>query len=157
MPYPWHAEVPRSEIKPAPPQWPEPQQWQYWILNPLSHKGIPTWEVLIIQTQRNSGWWWKGRIGLWQDLVLSCIRSHYPGGPDNILRYISLLLASFPLSFWSGIVKDSTLPRTMLPVVARKEGNFSLYREKKAMLQDVLYPFRKYVVSVCTLLDVRQY
>ena len=33
-----HIEAPRPGIKPEPQQGPEPQQWQCWILNPLSHK-----------------------------------------------------------------------------------------------------------------------
>ena len=32
---PWHEEVPRPGTEP------EPQEWQCWILNPLSHQGIP--------------------------------------------------------------------------------------------------------------------
>ena len=34
-PCPWHMEVP------VPPQWPEPQQWEHHIPNPLSHQGTP--------------------------------------------------------------------------------------------------------------------
>ena len=33
-------EVPSPEIEPIPKQWPDPQQWQHQILNPLSHQGI---------------------------------------------------------------------------------------------------------------------
>ena len=33
-----HVDVPASGIKPVPPQWPEPQQWQRWILNSPSHQ-----------------------------------------------------------------------------------------------------------------------
>ena len=36
-PHPQHAEVPRPGTKPALQQWPEPQHWQCWILNPLHH------------------------------------------------------------------------------------------------------------------------
>ena len=36
-----HVEVPVPEIEPAPWQWPEPLQWQCWILNPLHHQGTP--------------------------------------------------------------------------------------------------------------------
>ena len=43
-PYPWHLEIPRPEIKPAPQQCPKPQQGQCQILNPLGHLGAP-WEV----------------------------------------------------------------------------------------------------------------
>ena len=32
-------EVTGAGIEPSPQQSPEPQQWQYWILNLLSHKG----------------------------------------------------------------------------------------------------------------------
>ena len=39
QPHPKHVEVPGPGIKPAPQQQCEPQQWQRWILNPLSHKG----------------------------------------------------------------------------------------------------------------------
>lgn len=46
-PCPWYAEVPRPEIKPKPQGWPEPQQWQWWI-NPLSHTGTPTVDILIV-------------------------------------------------------------------------------------------------------------
>ena len=35
-----HAEDPGPGIVPAPQQWPKPWEWQYWILNPLNHKGI---------------------------------------------------------------------------------------------------------------------
>ena len=34
-------EVPGPGIKPAPQQWPEPQQQQWRILNSLCHKGAP--------------------------------------------------------------------------------------------------------------------
>ena len=40
-PLSWHMEVPGSEIKPVPQQWPEIVQWQYWIFNLLSHKRTP--------------------------------------------------------------------------------------------------------------------
>ena len=40
-PHPWHVEVLWPGIKRAPQQWPKPQQWQHWILSPLSHQGIP--------------------------------------------------------------------------------------------------------------------
>ena len=38
---PVQAEVPRPGIKPTPQPWPEPQQWQCQIFNPLSHQGTP--------------------------------------------------------------------------------------------------------------------
>ena len=38
----WNAEIPRPGTKPLPQQWHKPQQWQYQILNPLSHKGTAT-------------------------------------------------------------------------------------------------------------------
>ena len=31
--------IPRPGIEPRPQQWPELQQWQHWILNPLCHQG----------------------------------------------------------------------------------------------------------------------
>ena len=42
----WPVYVPRPGIEPVPQQWPktqwpEPQQWQCQILNPLSHQGTP--------------------------------------------------------------------------------------------------------------------
>ena len=35
-PCPWHAEVPGPGLEPTLQQWPEPRQWQCWILNPVS-------------------------------------------------------------------------------------------------------------------------
>ena len=40
-PHPQHAEVPRPGIEPTPQRWPEPQQWQHWIINLLSNQGTP--------------------------------------------------------------------------------------------------------------------
>ena len=37
-PHPRHVEVPGPGIKPVPHQWPEPQPWQWRILNWLCHK-----------------------------------------------------------------------------------------------------------------------
>ena len=37
-----HVEVPRPGIEPVPKQQPEPLQWQYHILNLLSHTGTPS-------------------------------------------------------------------------------------------------------------------
>ena len=31
------------QIEPAPQQWPEPQQWQFLILNTMNHQGSPKW------------------------------------------------------------------------------------------------------------------
>ena len=39
-----HVAVPRPGIKPVPQQWPEPQQRQHQILNPLNHQGTPIQE-----------------------------------------------------------------------------------------------------------------
>ena len=36
-----HAKVPGPEIKSTPQLWPEPQQWQHQIRNPLHHHGTP--------------------------------------------------------------------------------------------------------------------
>ena len=41
LPCLWHVEVPGPGIKAKLQQQPEPLQWQYWILNPLCHKGTP--------------------------------------------------------------------------------------------------------------------
>ena len=38
---PWHVEIPGPGIKTTPQQWPKPQQWQFQILNLLSHQGTP--------------------------------------------------------------------------------------------------------------------
>ena len=38
---PQHIEVPRPRIEPMSQQSPKPQQWQQWILSPLSHQGTP--------------------------------------------------------------------------------------------------------------------
>ena len=40
-PCPQHTEVPRSGAELLPQQGPKSQQWQCWILNPLSHQGTP--------------------------------------------------------------------------------------------------------------------
>ena len=37
----WHLEVPGAQTEPTPQQRPKLQQWQGWILNPLSHQGTP--------------------------------------------------------------------------------------------------------------------
>ena len=42
LPHPWHAEVPRPGIEPAPRQQPKPLQWQCQILNLLCHQGTPS-------------------------------------------------------------------------------------------------------------------
>ena len=41
-PHPWHAQVPRPEIKPP------PQQWQCQVLNLLSHQGTPAWQSIRV-------------------------------------------------------------------------------------------------------------
>ena len=38
---PRHVDVREPGIKPKPQQQPKPLQWQYWVLNPLSHQGTP--------------------------------------------------------------------------------------------------------------------
>ena len=38
----WHVEVPRPGTYLAPQKPPEPLQWQCWIINPLDHKGTPS-------------------------------------------------------------------------------------------------------------------
>ena len=38
-PCPWHVEVPGPEIELPSQQWPEPQQWQHQIPNPLCYEG----------------------------------------------------------------------------------------------------------------------
>lgn len=40
--YPSHTEVPLPGIESVPQQWPEPQQWECQILNPLSYQGTPS-------------------------------------------------------------------------------------------------------------------
>ena len=42
-PHLWHVNIPKSEIKPSPQQWPELLQWQHQIFNLLSHQGTPKW------------------------------------------------------------------------------------------------------------------
>ena len=37
----WHAEVPGTGIEPVTQLQPQPQQWQWWILNLLCHKRTP--------------------------------------------------------------------------------------------------------------------
>ena len=37
----WYVEVPWSGVEHLPQQQPEPQQWQLWIPNPLSHQETP--------------------------------------------------------------------------------------------------------------------
>jgi len=61
---PWHAEVPQPGIKPMPPQWPEPQQWQHQILTrpPGNSKHFPflislemsPWTVSLMSTAESS-------------------------------------------------------------------------------------------------------
>ena len=45
-----HAEVPRPGIEP------EPQQWQCWILNPLSHQGTPSLSFPLYLTLPREVW-----------------------------------------------------------------------------------------------------
>ena len=40
-PHPWHVEILGPEIKPMPQQWSSLHQWQWQILNLLSHQGTP--------------------------------------------------------------------------------------------------------------------
>ena len=46
-PHPTHTEVSKLGIKPRPQQWPEPLQWQHWILRPLHHKGTPSSQLFL--------------------------------------------------------------------------------------------------------------
>jgi len=40
-------------IEPLLQQWPQLFQWQYWILNPLSHKGTPVFFFFFLEEQEN--------------------------------------------------------------------------------------------------------
>ena len=61
---PQHVKVPRPGIESAPQQRPEPQQWQHWVLNPLSYWRTPdlhSIELIII-------------LVLWYPSLLVCAR-----------------------------------------------------------------------------------
>ena len=66
-----HTEVPRPGINTEPQLWLEPQQWQHWILNPLSKQGTPFFFFLL-------SWW--------------CLLKH------NTFLYLKSSLSVF--SFW---------------------------------------------------------
>lgn len=57
-PHLWHGEVPGLGIEFMPQQWPKLQQWQYRILNLLSHKGtlIPRFLRYKVAKSCNSLW-----------------------------------------------------------------------------------------------------
>ena len=50
----WHVVVPRLGIQPASQNWPKLQQWQNWILNLLSHRGAPWYDLLILRTMNTA-------------------------------------------------------------------------------------------------------
>lgn len=45
---PWHSKVSRPGIKPMPLQWPEPQQWRCWVLNPVNHQETLRFHILKV-------------------------------------------------------------------------------------------------------------
>ena len=105
---PWHVEVPGPGIKPAPELWPEPLQWQCWILNPLSHKGTPIkFSILVIDCT-----WKKFFFGfahdIWKFLGRGSNPSHCRDNTGSlaqcttaetpvIVLFISRIIFNFPL------------------------------------------------------------
>ena len=47
QPHQKQSEVPGPGIQPVLQQWPKPQQWQHWILNPLSHQQTPYFRIVL--------------------------------------------------------------------------------------------------------------
>ena len=62
-----HVEVPRPGIQPVPQWWPEPQQWQHQVLNPLSHQKIP--KLLLKEGER--------LFTQFQVLHIACLQQKY--------------------------------------------------------------------------------
>ena len=52
-PCPQQVKIPGPGIKSVPHQWPEPQQWQHWILNQLSHQGTPDYTIAKVPSSAN--------------------------------------------------------------------------------------------------------
>ena len=76
-----HVEVPRPGTKSKPQQWPEPLQWQQWILNLLCHKGTP--HVNCVNPTS----------------ILSYTDYFYHGGARHHLVYISVAASKLTFDF----------------------------------------------------------
>ena len=110
-PHPWHVKVPGAGIERILQQWSKPLQWQYHIVNPLSHKGTPTFRkkillmfLPIIIYRVDTPLFREGPL-LWEQLRHSlytrCLKPHF--------RYM-LEFSHTAITFYSSAPLDCMLP-----------------------------------------------
>ena len=90
-----HMEVPKPGIKPI------PQQWQHWILNPLSHQRTPSLSLLYILLQYHYKW-----VQYFQGMSLLHLNRHAQRDGNSSLT--SLLLKMWTCE-WLDSLKEAIL------------------------------------------------